>query len=188
MLLGGFYFFMNNAILTTILVGISLSMDAFSLSLIYGTLNITTKNKVLISFIVGIYHFIMPLLGLSIGSFLIKYLTLFNLNFLVAIIFIIIGIELIISNYKDKKIVPLENIISFLIFGLSVSIDSFTTGIGLNIINNNFISVSTTFCLISALFTFVGLNIGDKISRKYGQTATLFGGIILILLALSYIF
>ena len=115
MLLGGFYFFMNNAILTTILVGISLSMDAFSLSLIYGTLNITTKNKVLISSIVGIYHFIMPLLGLSIGSFLIKYLTLFNLNFLVAIIFIIIGIELIISNYKDKKIVPLENIISFLI-------------------------------------------------------------------------
>lgn len=169
-----------NTFLTTLLIAISLSMDAFSLSLVYGTLNIDKKNKIILSFIVGIYHFLMPLLGLSIGSFVAKYL--------VSIIFITIGLELILSNTKEKEVVPLENIISFLIFGLSVSIDSFTTGIGLNIINNNYLTVSTTFCLTSCLFTYFGLNIGDKLSQKYGKISTICGGIVLIILGLSYLF
>ena len=72
-----------NTFLTTLLIAISLSMDAFSLSLVYGTLNIDKKNKIILSFIVGIYHFLMPLLGLSIGSFVAKYLV-FNLKYLVS--------------------------------------------------------------------------------------------------------
>lgn len=176
-----------NTFLTTLIIAISLSMDAFSLSLVYGTLNIDKKNKIILSFIVGIYHFLMPLLGLSIGLFIAKYLVL-NLKYLVSIIFIIIGLELILSNIKEKEVVPLENIVSFLIFGLSVSIDSFTTGIGLNIINNNYLIVSTTFCLTSALFTYFGLNIGDKLSQKYGKISTICGGIVLIIIGLSYLF
>ena len=43
-------------------------MDAFSLALIYGTQGITKKNKILLSLIVGIYHFIMPLIGVAIGT------------------------------------------------------------------------------------------------------------------------
>ncbi|UKI27225.1 MAG: hypothetical protein L6V91_00695 [Bacilli bacterium] len=43
-------------------------MDAFSLALIYGTQGITKKHKVLLSVIVGAYHFIMPLIGTGIGS------------------------------------------------------------------------------------------------------------------------
>ena len=176
-----------NTFLTTLLIAISLSMDAFSLSLVYGTLNIDKKNKIILSFIVGIYHFLMPLLGLSIGSFVAQYLV-FNLKYLVSIIFITIGLELILSNTKEKEVVPLENIISFLIFGLSVSIDSFTTGIGLNIINNNYLTVSTTFCLTSCLFTYFGLNIGDKLSQKNVKISTICGGIVLIILGLSYLF
>ena len=35
-----------NTFLTTLIIAISLSMDAFSLSLVYGTLNIDKKNKI----------------------------------------------------------------------------------------------------------------------------------------------
>lgn len=176
-----------NVLLTTILVGISLSMDAFSLSLVYGTLNLNKRNKRILSLIVGIYHFIMPLLGLYLGSIITRYL-IFNLKYLVSIIFLIIGIELIVSSTKEKENVNLNNIISFLIFGLSVSIDSFTTGIGLNVINNNFIQVSTIFCIISGLFTYLGLNIGNKLNERYGTLSTICGGIILIILAITYLF
>ena len=58
---------------TTLLVGISLSMDAFSLSLIYGTQNIGKKNEIMLTIIVGLFHFFMPLLGLNIGNFLLVY-------------------------------------------------------------------------------------------------------------------
>lgn len=47
-------------------------MDAFSLALIYGTQGITKKHKILLSLIVGIYHFIMPLIGVAIGTVITK--------------------------------------------------------------------------------------------------------------------
>ena len=51
-----------------ILIGISLSMDAFSLSLAYGTLNIKNRNINLLTLIVGLYHFFMPLIGMFVGK------------------------------------------------------------------------------------------------------------------------
>ena len=49
-------------------IGIALSMDTFSLSLSIGTLNIKSKKIILIAIIVGIMHFIMPLIGMLIGK------------------------------------------------------------------------------------------------------------------------
>lgn len=172
---------------TTIIVGISLSMDAFSLALIYGMQNISKKDKITLSLIVGLYHFFMPLIGLKIGS-LITDIFLFNLNILVSIIFFLIGIEMIISSLKETKDKIMLNIVGFLIFGLSVSIDSLTTGIGLNIINNNYLQVALTFALISSLFTYLGLTLGYKLNEKVGKYSTTFGGIVLIILGIHYLF
>ena len=62
------------SLLTTILVGISLSMDAFSLSLAYGTINLNKRQELTLSLIVGLYHFVMPLIGLFFGSIIEKYI------------------------------------------------------------------------------------------------------------------
>ena len=61
-----------NSFFTILLIGISLSMDAFSLSLIYGMNNLNNKQKLSLSIIVGIYHFIMPLIGLQFGHLINK--------------------------------------------------------------------------------------------------------------------
>ena len=47
-----------NVLLTTILVGISLSMDAFSLALIYGTYGLNKKDIYFLSnnFILKLFH------------------------------------------------------------------------------------------------------------------------------------
>lgn len=176
-----------NAFLTTIIIGISLSMDAFSLALVYGLQPISKKDKITLSLIVGIYHFFMPLVGLSISNLISNYLFI-DLNILIAIIFTIIGIEMIISSSTDKDDKLLTSIVSFLIFGLSVSIDSLTTGLGLNIINKNYLQVSTIFAITSCSFTYAGLILGNKLNNKFGSYSTIIGGFILIILALSYIF
>ena len=74
----------------------------------------------------------------------------------------------------------------FLIFGFSVSIDSFTTGIGLKIINNNFFEVGLTFQVISSILTYLGLNIGNILHKKVGIYSTILGGIILIALGVIF--
>ena len=50
------------------LMAVSLSMDAFSLALVYGTLGMSKKYKIFLSIIVGMYHFVMPLLGMFLGE------------------------------------------------------------------------------------------------------------------------
>ena len=171
----------------TLIIGISLSMDAFSLALIYGTQSISKRNKIILSIIVGIYHFVMPLLGVFLGNIILKYLVI-NLSIVVSIIFLFIGIEMIISSIKDDSHDFVVSIFGFLIFGLSVSIDSFTTGIGLNVINNNYLEVSSIFCIVSGSFTYLGLILGNKLGSIFGKLSTIIGGVILIILGIIYFF
>ena len=175
-----------NVFFTCVLIGISLSMDAFSLALLYGTYGLSKKDELMLSTIVGLFHFFMPLIGLRIGGLLDSYFA-FNFNFVVGIIFTIIGFEMIMSSLKEEDIKFIVNIVSFLLFGFSVSIDSFTTGIGLKAINDNYFEVSFIFMLCSAIFTFLGLTFGNRLSRRFGNIATISGGVMLIGLAIYYV-
>lgn len=161
-------------------------MDAFSLALIYGTEGINKKDKLILSTIVGIYHFIMPLIGLIIGTFITSKIT-FNPDILVSIILSLIAIEMIISSFKDRKEKFLLSIPGFLLFGLSVSIDSLTTGIGLSAITDKYFLSALIFSVFSFIFTLLGLNLGNILNQKYGKISTTIGGTILLILGIMYI-
>ena len=174
-------------IITIFLIAVSLSMDAFSLALIYGTQGINKKDKIILSLIVGIYHFIMPLIGLSIGIYITNKLII-NANVLVGIILCLIAIEMIISSFKDEEERFLLTLPGYLIFGLSVSVDSLTTGIGLPAITENYFLTATIFSITSLIFTYLGLNLGNILNKKYGKVSTIIGGSILFSLGIIYIF
>ena len=161
-------------------------MDAFSLSLIYGTSGIQRKEKLLLSTVVGAFHFLMPLIGLAIGNIIMNHIT-FNIKIIEGIILTVIALEMIISSIKNKEEKFLLSIIGFLIFGLSVSIDSLTVGIGLPAITNKYLLSSLIFSISSFSFTLLGLSIGNILNKKYGKISTIIGGIILLLLGLFYI-
>ena len=174
-------------ILTTIIVGIGLSMDAFSLSLIYGTQGISKTNKMILSFIVGMFHFFMPLFGSLFGDIIFAFCN-FNISIFISIIFGFIGFDMILSGIKEAEVNILSGLFGYLLFGFSVSIDSFTTGMGFALINSNRIMVSFIFMLCSGFFTYIGLLIGNYLSDKLGKYANVFGGVTFLLLALYYLF
>lgn len=167
-----------------LLVAISLSMDTFSLSLAYGTLGLNKSKIFLLSIIVGIFHFIMPFLGNIVGLNLIQKLPI-NSDFIVGIIFILIAFEMF---KQENTTLVLDKLITFVIFGFTVSIDSFTVGIGLSKITNNLIVSYFIFAITSFIFTFVGLFFGKFLNSKFGKRATIFGSVILLILGLIYIF
>lgn len=176
-----------NVFFTCVLIGISLSMDAFSLALLYGTYGLSKKDELMLSTIVGLFHFFMPLIGLLFGNVIFRYLVV-DSNFVVGIIFGLLGIEMFISSFRNEEVKILIGFIPFLLFGLSVSIDSLTTGIGLSSISDNYLMVSSIFMIFSALFTYLGLKLGGFLSDKFGRIATMFGGGLMMILAFFYIF
>ena len=172
--------------LNIILIAISLSMDAFSLSLAYGTLNPEKKYIKKQSTIVGIYHFIMPLIGNTIGNILLKLIPI-KPNLIVCIVLTFIGLEMLIDTLNKEEVAKIMTLKELLLFGLAVSLDSFSVGLGLNTISKNKLITLITFSLTSATFTYTGLILGKKINNKIGKISTIIGGIVLIIIGLTYI-
>ena len=168
------------------ILAISLSMDAFSLSLIYGTLNLDKKLENILGIIVGIFHFFIPIFGYSLGKIILNIIKV-NPDIIVGIILIILGIEMLISIKKEEQVKLLKNIFSIIIFAFTVSIDSFSVGITFGATNTNILLSCFIFSIVSCFFTYLGLKLGKRLNNIFGNITILIGAIILIVLGFTYL-
>ncbi len=174
-------------ILTLLLIGISLSMDTFSVSLSIGSFNISKRKMVILSLIVGIMHFFMPLIGDLFGNKIVNYLNI-NANILLGLILWFIAIQMIINLWKKEETIFEFSYISIILISLSVSLDSLSTGFGLSAITNDIILAGFIFSICAMSFTFMGLLIGKYSSSKLGIYGNIIGILILIFIGFIHIF
>ena len=76
------------------------------------------------------------------------------------------GVLLWLKRLQDM--VNLKNIWMLLLFGLTVSLDSFSVGIGISLITKQYLTSYLTFFVVSMFFTFIGLKFGKYLSEKFG--------------------
>lgn len=172
--------------LAILIIAVSLSMDTFSLSMAYGMLDLDKKTINKLSITVGIFHFFMPLLGNSIGEYILTILP-FNPQLIIGIVFLTLAIQLLFSLFKKEEISPINGILSMLIFALTVSLDSFSVGLGLNAVSTHHIFAALTFMTVSFIFTYMGLKTGKKLNNLIGKKAQILGMILLLILSINYI-
>lgn len=165
-------------------MALGLSMDAFSLAIAYGTNNINKLKIIVLSMLVGIFHFFMPYIGSIIGSkifFLIE-----KSNYIVSIVFFLLAIEMYKSRNEEHN-GTLTNMMSLIIFAFTVSIDSFSVGLVLGINKYKLLTAFTIFSIVSAIFTYIGLTLGKYLSTKYGKKANYLGIVILLFIGIKYL-
>ncbi len=173
--------------LNILFIAIALSMDTFSLSLGLGTYHITKKKSLYLSLMVGLMHFIMPFLGDMLGEKLVSFFSL-NSHFLLGCILLFIAINLIIEMFKEKDVSEIHfSFLEVFLFSFGVSIDAFSTGIGLSALTENKVFAMIIFSLVSFMFTFGGLMVGRFASQKLGKKAEWFGVFLLLVLGLSHL-
>ena len=165
-------------------IGISLSMDAFSLAFSLSMNHLEKKQTNKMALLVGFFHFIMPLLGSKIGLVIQKN-DFMNPNLIVEFIFILLIIEMIRERKKDTKILYLSNL-TILILSFTVSIDSFSVGIALSMNQENVLIASIIFSIISSTFTKLGIILGQTVSKKKQEKMEIIGIIILIIITIYY--
>ena len=169
----------------TLLTAIALSLDSFTLSIIYGINIFENKKRIIISIIIGLFHFFMPLFGYNLSSKLLINIML-KTNILSFIIFLILGIEMIINNNEKEKDFKITSFFSIIVFAFTVSIDSFSIGIAIS--HEKILIPIITFSLISMIFTYIGLLIGNTIKNRIDKYSNKIGGAILIALSIYYLF
>ncbi len=174
-------------IITLILIGLSLSVDAFTLSLAYGLLNIPKRTCLITSIFVGIFHFFMPLLGHLLGD-IINSIIYIDSKYILIIVLILILLEMF-KSLKDNECLEHElNIINIIIFSSLVSFDSFSLGIGISYITNNPLIASIIFSVQSCLFTYLGFILGKYLSQKAANLTKIFGIILLSAVIVYFMF
>ena len=173
-------------LLILLMIGISLSIDAFSVSTCIGMYDLTLKKTFNTSLTVGLFHFIMPILGVICYNQINKILFI-NPDIILGIILILLSLQLFIEYIKPTNKDFKLNKIGIILFAFGVSLDSFSIGLGLNAITNNLLLASTTFTICSFSFTFLGLTLGKYINKLFKNYSYLFGTIILFSLGIMFL-
>jgi putative Mn2+ efflux pump MntP len=175
-----------------ITISIGLAFDAFAVSLSSGTIKICQNlpARLRISFGFGFFQFIMPMIGWFLGHQISSHLLIFN-QWIAFGILVFIGIKMITESRKPEQIRirrdPSKGL-ELIILSLATSIDALAVGFSLALIDVDILYPAIVIGIVTALFSVVGVLIGEFFGKILYKKAEVLGGIILILIALKIIF
>lgn len=181
------YFFIS------VMLGIGLAMDAFSVSLANGLGEPQMKRSKMIQ-IAGVFAFfqaLMPIIGWICIHTIAAQFSAFNrfIPWIALILLLYIGGKMLIEGIKSRDNISQTNNLTFgslLIQGVATSIDALS--VGFTIADYNKIMAIVCAAIISAV-TFVicmaGVMIGKKVGTRLAGKASVLGGVILILIGIQ---
>lgn len=178
-------------IISAILLGVGLAMDAFAVSICKGLAvgKVKMSHMAIAGAWFGGFQMLMPLIGYFLGSSFHSYIAKFD-HWVACILLVLIGANML-REALSKKEDDNDTNASFgfktmFVMAVATSIDALAVGIALAMEENTniWLSVScigvTTFILSA-----VGVKIGSVFGDKYKKKAEIVGGAILIVLGLK---
>lgn len=184
-----FVFFVNS-----ILLGVGLAMDAFSVSLANG-LNEPNMKRNRMSLIAGtfaVFQAAMPLIGWFCVHTIAQKFSSFEkfIPWIALILLLYIGIKMIMEGVKNEDDGEMSTdkltLSALMVQGIATSIDALSVGFTIA----DYVFLMAFICaFIIAAVTFVicitGLKIGKKVGTKLAGKANILGGVILVLIGIE---
>lgn len=183
-----FMFFFNS-----VLLGVGLAMDAFSVSLANG-LNEPTMNRKKICGIAGVFALfqaMMPMIGWICVHTIVQYFQAFEklIPWIALVLLLFIGGKMLIEGIKnddEEEEKPKVGVMALLVQGVATSIDALSVGFTIADYGLVMALVCATIIAIVTFFICVaGLIIGKKFGTKFSNKATILGGVILIAIGIE---
>lgn len=169
------------------LMAFAVGMDAFSVSLGIGMNRLRLRRIFQLGLTVGLFHILMPLAGSIFGKFLSEHLGVLAV-YSGGILLVFIGIQMVLSSFKQEKTSHIPHGLGVLFFALSVSLDSFTLGLTLGIFEAKMVTALVLFGLFATGLSWLGLLLGRKMQRFFGNYSEALGGSILFFFGLKLLF
>ena len=181
-------------VFNSVLLGVGLAMDAFSVSMANGLNEPSMKQKKMCG-IAGVFAFfqaLMPMIGWVCIHTVVQYFTAFEkfIPWIALILLLYIGGKMLFDGIRNKAEDEIEGtgvgLWALMVQGVATSIDALS--VGFTIADYGFL-MAIVCALIIAAVTFVicmaGLVIGKKFGTKLSNKATILGGVILIFIGIE---
>ena len=175
-------------IINSVLLGVGLAMDAFSVSLANG-LNEPAMKKNRMSLIAGVFAFFqaaMPMIGWICVHTIMQVFKNFEkfIPWIALLLLCYIGGELLLDGIKNQDSEGESTKLGFgalLIQGVATSIDALS--VGFTIAEYGFVMAllcAIIIAVVTFIISFAGLILGKKFGTKFAGKASILGGVILI--------
>ena len=186
----GIAFFVNS-----ILLGIGLAMDAFSVSLAKGLQEPSMRHRKMAG-IAGVFagfQALMPMIGWVCIHTIAQKFHAFEkfIPWIALVLLLFIGLKMIIEAVKggtDEEETAKLGIAALMVQGVATSIDALS--VGFTIAEYNWVMALVSASII-AVVTFVvcmgGLEIGKRFGTKFSRWASIAGGVLLILIGIEIV-
>ena len=182
-----FMFFVNS-----VLLGVGLAMDAFSVSLANGLHEPKMKKNrmVLIAGVFAVFQALMPMIGWICVHTILQYFKSFEkwIPWIALALLLFIGGKMLFEGIKNKQEEEKSKVgfLMLLVQGVATSIDALSVGFTIADLN---VWMALVSVLIVGVVTFalclLGIYLGKKFGTKFSNKATIIGGVILILIGIE---
>ncbi len=172
-------------IITIIIIGIGLAMDAFSVSVTDGIIlkkpRLASAAKIALFF--GGFQFLMPVLGYLLGSAFARYITAFD-HWLAFGLLGFIGAKMVWEAFhEDDECGEIKNPLdtyTLFILAIATSIDALAVGITFATMSVSILFASTIIGVMTFAICLLGVYLGSWFGNLLGNKAEITGGLVLI--------
>lgn len=170
-----------------LILAFALSIDACVVSFSYGLCTHTRKRltAVALALTTGFFQALMPVLAYFFTNAIKNFIEPYA-KWIVFIIFMYLGITFIKESFKNEENKELcVDLKTLLLIGIATSIDAFSAGITISLTNSPLLFSIFTIGLITLANSFFGFTSGFCLKEFNSKALEIFGGILLIGLALN---
>lgn len=176
-------------------IAFALGCDAFAVGMAVGTRNPCRRACFRLWFHFGLFQFLMPLIGWSLGNSVFEYIKdidhwiAFGLMFIIATKMFKESLEV----SKDAEEISCKNAdptCGWSLMGLSVatSIDALGVGFGMGIARMTLLQPAIIIGITAAIMTYTGICFGRKLSARFGKRIETAGALILYIIAFRLLY
>lgn len=173
-----------------LILAIALSMDAFAVSIGIGIkqTNITLHEKLKVALLFGFFQGFMPLIGYlaSLGA---KDIIEAYDHWIAFILLGFIGSKMVYESFSENiedEILTMSNKV-LLTLAIATSIDAMAAGFSLDLFTLNPYITMIIIGVITYMFSYLGIKVGENGGVWFESKAELLGGIVLILIGIKIV-
>ena len=170
-----------------IMIGISLSMDAFAVSICKGlsVRKVQLSHALICDAWFGAFQAIMPSFGYFLGS---RFEHLFNSvgPWVAFILLAVIGVNMVRESFGGDETVDNDfSAKAMLPLAVATSIDAFAVGVGFAAMEANIVVAALLIGCTTFTLSAIGVKVGAVFGDKYRAVSERIGGLVLILIGLK---
>ena len=170
-----------------IMIGISLSMDAFAVSICKGlsVRKVQLSHALICGAWFGAFQAIMPSFGYFLGS---RFEHLFNSvgPWVAFILLAVIGVNMVRESFGGDETVDNDfSAKAMLPLAVATSIDAFAVGVGFAAMEANIVVAALLIGCTTFTLSAIGVKVGAVFGDKYRAVSERIGGLVLILIGLK---